>query len=201
MSGEEQAVTTVSSEAALLQSVARGDDAAVATFYRQYANGVFRFVLRRVDGQCEDAEEIVQETFLSALSLAPTYKGDAAPLTWLCGIAKLRIVDFYRRQTREKRVPPDKVVAMDDDSIRALRDLDAGAASVEDIVDRVDAERLVHSMMAALSDDEREALMLRYVEEFSMRDIARLLNRTEKAAEHLIVRAKRKAADAATEWV
>src|SRR5262245_66532942 len=97
----------------LVRGVARGDEDAVALFYSQYADAVFGFVCRRVAGCYEDAEEITQDTFLAAVAYAGTYDGSCAPLTWLCGIAKVRIADFLRRRARRKRVPPGTVCSLD----------------------------------------------------------------------------------------
>ena len=188
-------------EVALAQGVAQKEEAALTALYRSYAGPVFRFVNSRLAQQREDAEEILQETFLSAVSLAPTYDGTSSLLTWLCGIAKLRIVDFYRRRGRERQIPSEKLLVLDDDTVRLLLEFESGACSMDTVLDHLEAESVVRCMMAPLSEDERSALILRFVEELPVRDIAGLIGRTEKATEHLIVRARKKAAAAAAEWI
>jgi RNA polymerase sigma-70 factor (ECF subfamily) len=173
----------------------------VATFYQTYAEAVLRFVYPRVGERYEDTEEIMQDVFLSAVSLAATYRESCSVFTWLCGIAKLRIVDFYRRQGPGKRIPPDKLVALDEETLQALQEWEAGVSPVDEAIRRVDTARLVDVMLASLTDNEREALLLRYIEGASVREIAVLLKRTEKAIEGLLSRAKKKAAKAAVGWV
>jgi RNA polymerase sigma-70 factor (ECF subfamily) len=182
-------------ELALLRRVAQRDESAVAEFYQNYADAVFRYAYRR-SGECyEDAEEITQDTFTSAVTLAATFQGTSTVFTWLCGIAGLRIVDFYRRQHRGKRIPPGNVLALE-----ALDDVSESASrssTIDDVLNRLDAAHVADVMLECLADDEREALMLRCVEQLSIREISALMKRTEKAVEHLIARAKKKAATAA----
>ena len=199
MSEAERSVAQFS-EVSLVQRMSSGEDAAVAEFYQVYSGALFHFVYRRVNEQFEDAEEIAQDTFLSALSLAETYDESCSVFTWLCGIAKLRIVDYYRHQRREKRIPLEKILTPDAETLRLLQECAPSVTSVDDVLNRLDAARLVDVMMAALSEDERESLILRYVEELSVREIAALLKRTEKAIEGLLMRAKKKAVKAAAEW-
>lgn len=184
-----QTDTSAPRAAFLVERIARRDDDAVELLYRSFAQPVFRFIYRRVREQREDAEEITLDTFLSVVSLAPTYRPDCSVLTWLCGIARVRIADFYRRQGRHKRIPPENLVVISEDVLAALPD---NEASLDRIVDRIDAARLAESLMALLTEDEREALMLRYVEELSVREIATLLDRSEKGVEGLLGRAKKK---------
>ena len=183
-------------ETALVQAVAQREDAAVKRFYETYADAVLRFVYRQVGERYEDAEEITQDVFLLAVSLAGTYDGSCSVFTWLCSLAKRCLGRFQRWQGRGKRIPPEKVVSLEDEALQLLQELDRGAPSMDDVLTRIDTAQLVEVMVASLADEEREALLLRYVEEFSVREIAGLLQRSEKAIESLLMRAKRKAARA-----
>ncbi len=155
----------------LIHSVAGGDVAAVDELYRCYCEPVMRFITRRVGEQLEDAEEITLDTFVSAINLAAGYDGSSSARTWLCGIAKLRIVDFYRKKNRSKRVPDAMTEALDE-----LR----GSAGFEEILNRVEARHVVDAMLANLTKDEREALLLHYVEQLSIKEAAILMKRSEK---------------------
>lgn len=179
-------------EVALVRRVARGEEEAVAAFCQTYTDDLFHFVYRRVGEQYEDAEEITQDAFLSAVSLASTYDESCPVFTWLCGIAKLRIVDFYRHQGRGQRIPPDKVLTPDEETLRTLQD-DNPVAAIDDMINRLDAARLVDVMMTSLTEEERESLLLHYVEGYSLREMAGLTERSLKAIRHLLARAHKKA--------
>lgn len=196
-----QRTKTRSDELSIVQALARGDESAITAFYETHADTVFRFVYRRVGERREDAEEITHDTFLSALQLAPTFDGSCSAFTWLCGIAKLRLIDAHRRESRDKRIPADKVESLDDDTLAALRDFDAESSSLDDVLGRLDTSRMVDAMLAPLTADEREALLLRYAEQLSVREMTHVMQRTEKAIEGLLDRAKKKAARAAAEMI
>ncbi|MCH8978435.1 MAG: RNA polymerase sigma factor [Armatimonadetes bacterium] len=196
-----EALVAQASELALVQRVARGDGAAVDAFYRANCDAVYRHVYRHLDERHEDAEEVTQDTFLGAISLAETYDGTCSVLTWLCAIARLRIADFRRKEGRQKRVPSDRMLSLDEQETDLLRRVDRDAADVEGILGRLSADRLVEAMLAPLLDDEREALLLRYAAGFSVREIANVMKRTEKGVANLLTRAKQKARRAAAAWL
>lgn len=170
---------------ALLAAVALGDEAAVDKLFRLHGEAVMRFVYRRVEESFEDAQEVTLDTFVSALKLAGGFDPRSSVLTWLCGIAKLRIIDFYRKRDRGKRVPASMTVLLDEQA--------TGTASLEHILDNVEASRVVDAMLNALTDDEREAILLRYADGLSVREASVLMNRSEKGVESLLTRAKAKA--------
>ncbi len=65
----------------------------------QYGDCLFRFALVRV-GNAERAEDIVQETFLAALRNRKTFAGQSAERTWLLGILKNKVADYFRDRER-----------------------------------------------------------------------------------------------------
>jgi RNA polymerase sigma-70 factor (ECF subfamily) len=173
---------------AILARVAEGDEEAIARLYEEYADSVFRFIYRRVNGSFEDAEELTLDTFMLAVSYARTYDGSCAQLTWLCCLAKRCIADFVRYRGRRKRTPPGVVTSLGACSV------EPGGPDVANIPDRLENERLLDLAFAGLSDDERDVLMLKYVEQFAVGEIAVVLGRSAKAVESLLTRAKKKAA-------
>jgi RNA polymerase sigma-70 factor (ECF subfamily) len=158
-------------------------------------------VLRRVRGSAEDAEEITNDIFLAVVDLGETYDGSCSVFTWLCSLARNRIVDFRRRADAAKRVPEDRLLRLDDATKRALRDLHDPSVSVEELVEQMDRVRLVQSLLESLSPEQREAVTMRYVEGFSVQEIARVMKRSEKAVERLLERAKKKPRREILRWL
>ena len=200
MSGTDPSVAQFT-DVPLMERVARREETAVAEFYRTYAAGVLRFLYPRVGEVYEDAEEVLQDVFLSAVSLASTYDGSSGVFTWLCGIARLRLVDFYRRWSSQKGILAAKVLPMDEEALQALQEFEAGGCPVEQAVRRMDAARLVDAMSAVLTAREREIFLLHYIDEFTVPEIAELLQRAPKTVENLLTRARKKAAAAGTRWL
>ena len=173
------------SELSLLRALTRGEESAARALFAAHGDAVLRFVFRRVGENFEDAEEIAIDTFVSAMKMAAGYEPRSSVFTWLCGIAKLRIVDFYRQKDRAKRVP--------DSMLEALDELRSGQSSIDLILERIDAIKMVDAMLDTLSGEEREAVIMRYGDGLSIREIAHILQRTERGAESLLTRAKHKA--------
>lgn len=67
---------------------------------KEYGDYLFRYALVRLRIR-EIAEDLVQETFLAALRGKEKFKGEAAEKTWLVGILKHKIIDYFRKSNRE----------------------------------------------------------------------------------------------------
>jgi len=65
-----------------------------------YGNYLFRYAFFRVNNK-STAEDIVQETFLSALKAIDNFKFKSTEKTWLTGILKFKIIDYYRKKAKE----------------------------------------------------------------------------------------------------
>ncbi len=65
-----------------------------------YGNYLYRFALGRLRDP-QEAENVVQETFLAALKAKDTFSGRSTERTWLIGILKHKIIDYFRKKYRE----------------------------------------------------------------------------------------------------
>jgi len=74
----------------------------------RYGDELYRFALSRV-ADADVAEELVQETFLSALDGLATFRAEASERTWLFVILRRKIIDHYRRQARVSYVGLDEI--------------------------------------------------------------------------------------------
>lgn len=143
-------------DAELLRRVAGGDVEALGGLYDRHARALLGFVRRAAPS--EDAEDVVQNVFLRALSLAPRFDaGAASARPWLFGIA------VY--VTRERRRSVRRFAAA------LLRLSDFGRRAVEPPADRTDLERA----LAKLSPQKREVLLLVEVEELTCDEVATAL--------------------------
>lgn len=73
-----------------------------------HADAMYRFALRRVKDQ-HAIEDILQETFLSALKAQESFRGDSEVRTWLIAILRLKIVDYYRKQSKDKKIEDARI--------------------------------------------------------------------------------------------
>jgi RNA polymerase sigma-70 factor (ECF subfamily) len=168
----------------LARQVTDGDETALEAFYARYADPLFAFIYHHLDESRPDAEDIWQDTLLAAIRALPAYRGRSRLFTWLCGIARHKIADHFRRQGRSvaevfSDVPQAELAAL----------IGAGILPEEVVARQATRVRVVEAL-ATLRDDYRTALVARYADEQSVDEVARQLGRTYKATESLLSRAR-----------
>jgi RNA polymerase sigma-70 factor (ECF subfamily) len=169
-----------------LDLIASGDERAVSEFVARYGDRLYNFVYQRVGRRQEDAEDITYDTFLAATQAAVAFRGEASVFTWLCGIARRKIAGHFRAASRCSRAPRDRLIAMED-----CRELRSETGDPYEIAERKESRvELVRRVVAGLRDAEAEVLILKYVMEMDVREIAQAIGRTAKAAESLLSRAR-----------
>ena len=146
-----QAATPQTVEDGLIRAAVRGDRAAFGELYSRYARMVHGILLARVPRA--DAEDLVQDVFLSALRQLGALREVAAFPGWLASIARRRATDYFRAARNVS--PLDERMA---DSRPALS-ADAGAFEVLELI-------------RSLPEAYRETLILRLVEGMTGPEIA-----------------------------
>jgi RNA polymerase sigma-70 factor (ECF subfamily) len=156
------------------------DADAFARWYRRALPRVYGYVRAQAGGNIDLAEDITQHAFVQAIRAQASFDGRADPVTWICSIARNALLNHYRSERREwrRRVAVVPEIEMPD-SPTATADRD----------DLVRALGLLHP-------DQRAALILKYVDQMSLREIARTIGRSEAAAESLLSRARVRLRDA-----
>jgi RNA polymerase sigma-70 factor, ECF subfamily len=164
-----------------------GDNEAFRLLVEQHGRAVFRLAYR-MTGNEEDAEDVVQETFLKAYRQINTFDARSSFATWLYRIASNCALDLIRkRKTRERN--RDRGPDPDRDVLGSLpaptpgpdRELYSNQISV-----------CVHSALDQLSGQERTAFILRHFEGWSIEDIGLALGTGASATKHSIFRAVQK---------
>jgi len=140
-----------------------------------------KFITNRVSSP-EDIEEIFQDTLISASECLELYSGKSSFFTWLCGIAKHEIADFYRRK---------KIKTILFSRLPWLENLAAEALGPEQVLLREEAIRKVEQTLKSLSEGYQQVLRLKYYQGLSVREIARRLNETVKTIESRLARARK----------
>ncbi|MEO1697618.1 MAG: sigma-70 family RNA polymerase sigma factor [Planctomycetota bacterium] len=163
-----------------------------------HADAVFEFVLMRVGRLREVAEDLTQDTLLTALDSIGRFDGRSSLRTWLCGIAKNKVRASVR--ARRARSFGDILVAADDDVLEALGRIEEEALPSA-VLEREETRAFVGATLASLPESYRHALTERYVEGRSVPETARAEGRNVKAAESTLHRARRAFRDAWTTLV
>jgi RNA polymerase sigma-70 factor, ECF subfamily len=148
----------------------------------RYLAVVVRYAAARL-GPGGEAEDVAAEVFIAAFASwkhcpAPTAEtADHDPVrAWLLGIARRKVADVLRRRQRH----PESV----------LSETQPGTTSPESAILGDEALCQLKAILAALPDDQREALRLKYVEELSLVEMGIILKRSPAAVGQLLHRAR-----------
>jgi len=149
--------------------------------YRRYEARLKRFIAQRVANE-QDGEEILQDTFFSAFDSWPTFSGRSSFFTWLCGIAKHEISDYYRKK---------RIKAILFSRLPWLENLAAEALGPEQILLRKEFEGRVKEVFGKLNEGYQEVLRLKYYQGLTVKQIAQRLDESFKTIESRLFRARR----------
>lgn len=163
----------------LLISRARGGDReAFGALVEQYRDNVYRLAYRMC-GNAYDADEAAQEAFVAAWRALPNFRGDAKFSTWLYRLTTNAAIDVMRREKRHQTVGDGEMVDLADD-----------ADSPQETVERTEQQEAVQKALSTLSEEYREVLLLRYMEELDYAEIAEVLQLPSGTVKSRINRAK-----------
>lgn len=173
----------------LIVALRAGDPAAHAELCQRFGRRVHRFVCRGLWHDEQLAEDVVVQTFVDVAGNIHRFDPQKSQFTtWLLGIARRHLHLELRRARRPGAVPSAAQMPLE-----ALRERQ-GTEDVSGVVAaRMDAQHQVAALRAHLTEMEMEVLVLHYVEELSVKEIAPVVRRSERAINSLLHRARRKA--------
>ncbi|HUR49077.1 MAG TPA: sigma-70 family RNA polymerase sigma factor [Acidimicrobiales bacterium] len=164
-----------SADVALLADAASGKPEAVRRLLDDSGPVVYGFLYGRVGGNPAVAEDLVQETLLEAVRSSHTFRGDSALTTWLCTIARRRLARYYESERKA-----DVTRA----GLSLVRDVPDHA---EEDVDRADE---VLRALGRLSAMHRQVLVMKYLDEMHVSEMAAELGKTKVQIQSLLQRAR-----------
>ena len=165
---DEQQITQLLAEAATQR---KGFELLV----RGYSEQLY-WMIRKIVVEHDDANDVLQNTFLKAWNGLDSFHGDSKISTWLSRIAINESLDFLRR----KKQP---TVSVDDITVSRL--------TADEYFDGTEAEAMLQEAIATLPDVQRTVFLLRYFDEMKYSDISQMLNTSEgalKASYHIAVK-------------
>jgi RNA polymerase sigma-70 factor (ECF subfamily) len=168
------------------EMLGRGDPIVVEELYRLYFERLYSLILYKLGGDREKAEDITQDTFVSAVKSVKSFRQKCKPYTWLVSIAYHKINDHYRAQQRIQN-HLGKSVSLDSVESRGAKDL---SDSTVDTIESKEQNITVRRVLYALPVDYRIALILKYVEGMSVSEIMEVTGRSNKSVEGLLARAR-----------
>jgi len=178
----------------LVKQLLNGDQRAFDHFFEDNFARLYRFAIVRLSDDPEGAREVVQIALTRAVRKLHTYRAESALFTWLCAICRNEINDWLRKQGRYR----DHIVLVEDfPEIQSA--VDSFQAPFEDSPERqyqrVEAMRLIQVALDRLPAKYGNVLEWKYVEGYSVKEIAARLEIGAEATQSLLARAKRAFAD------
>jgi len=150
----------------------------------RFEGRVFNFLIRRVR-PAADAEDLTQETFLRAWQNIGRYRPKFRFSTWLFTIASRLAVDHHRLKRRHWTG-----VSAETQAARADRKASSADHPAHLVAEDNDEDSLWSLAAALLSSEQHSALWLRYAEDLTPKEIARVLGRTQTAVRVMLFRAR-----------
>ena len=158
-----RAADATASDGQLLARIARGDHEAVAALYRRLERPLFAFLVKTLRDR-EAAADVLNDTMLDVWRQAGRFEGKSSVATWIYAIAHHKAISWLRRR-REVELNEDAAAEIADDS-----------PSADVRLAQADVAMAIARLMDRLSVDHRVVLQLAYFQEFSVSQIAEILD-------------------------
>lgn len=149
------------------------DSAAYARLYDQYFPKIRRYVYFKVP-KTEDTDELTAEVFLRGWEYATSSKVEN-PGALFYRIARNLIADFYRQRKEEEAIGEREVASKED---------------IAEATAAVDEQQQLITQLRNIKDEYRDVLVMKYLDEMSVKEIAVILEKTPNNVRVLLHRAK-----------
>ena len=181
-----------SSESRLAKRVQQGDERALEQLYERNVDGLYAFVFYRVGRDSAAAEEVVQDTFVTAIERLADFDEERGSFrAWLCVLSR----NIIRRHLRASDATRARdIEAMFDRIDSTLTELVAaldGAPLSDELIARRQTRDLVAVTVANLPDRYRSVLERKYVGGATLEELSAELAMSTEAVKSLLARARR----------
>jgi RNA polymerase sigma-70 factor (ECF subfamily) len=174
-------------ESILVAQSREGDRSAFGELVRRYQGKIFRLA-QHVTGNREDAEDVLQETFLKAYEHLDQFKGDSKFYTWIVRIAVNQALMKLRRRKTDKSVSLDEQIDTGEDTM--VREIAAWDEDPEQKFSREELATILDSAVDGLEPIYRSVFILRDVEDLSTEETAQALDLSVPAVKSRLLRAR-----------
>lgn len=184
---------TSHSDEQLIRALAEGDKGALRVLVERYSASIYRFSVRYT-GDESLAEDVAQEVFLRLFLHAKKYAAGRSFRTWLFTIVRNVSIDLARPYSHRKSasIQGSGDEAQEEFTPESISD---GSSSQEDQVFNREKQEKIIDALQDLPEKQRAAIILKYYQDMSTKDIAEVLHKTVSSVEALLARAKQNLAE------
>jgi RNA polymerase sigma-70 factor, ECF subfamily len=184
-------------ESALVLQTREGDTRAFGTLVRKYEGKIFRLA-QHITQNREDAEDVLQETFLKAYEHLDQFQGNSKFYTWIVRIAVNQALMKLRKRKTDKTVSIDETIDTGEDTV--AREIAAWDENPEQRYSREELNSILSSAIDSLAAPYRAVFVLRDMENLSTEETAEALDLSVPAVKSRLLRARLQLRDKLTRF-
>src|SRR5579862_8269604 len=174
-------------EAALVTRAKTGDGEAFTALVKQYERKIYRLA-KHITKNDEDAEDVLQDTFLKAFEHLDGFQGNSKFYTWIVRIAVNEALMKLRKRKGDRTVPLDEPVDTGEEMV--AREIAVWEDNPEDRYSREEMQEILDQAVQSLKPDFRTVFILRDIEELSTEETAETLGISIPAVKSRLLRAR-----------
>lgn len=176
-------------ERRMMRAIAKGDDDALEIFYNTYFSKLYRYAYYRVGRDHQHTEEVVNDTFMEAITKADQYDPDRGSVeSWIITLSRNRIRSSNASVGRAREY--ERSWSLLDGELEGLfADLDQGRVP-DAALENKELGELVGATMGSLPENYSTLLEMKYMTGMPVREMAHILQKTEKSVESQLTRAR-----------
>ena len=174
-------------EAALVAKAKAGDAQAFTDLVNQYERKIYRLA-KHITQNDEDAEDVLQETFLKAYEHLDNFQGNSKFYTWIVRIAVNESLMKLRKRKGDRTVPLDEPVDTGEEMV--TREIAVWDDNPEQRYSREEIQEILDKAVEGLKPDFRTVFILRDIEELSTEETAETLGISVPAVKSRLLRAR-----------
>lgn len=157
-------------------------------FYKKYYSGLKGFISRKIDDQ-DVIEEIADDVMMAASMSWDNFNGRCSEFSWLCSIAKHKVVDYYRKKKL-------KTILFSVNPV--FEEISDKALSPERDALKNELKEEIIKTFKEIRKSYKRILKWKYISGWKVKEIAKKLETTDKAIESKLIRAKKEFKEA---WI
>ena len=183
----ETTVAEVFDEAPLVERARSGDTAAFSELVNRYERKIFRLA-KHITQNDEDAEDVLQETFLKAYSHLESFQGHSKFYTWIVRIAVNEALMKLRKRKSSRTISLDEPTDTGEDTM--VREIAVWEENPEQKYSRDELREILDKAVESLKPAFRTVFVLRDIEEMSTEETASALDISIPAVKSRLLRAR-----------
>jgi RNA polymerase sigma-70 factor (ECF subfamily) len=177
----------VEEESAVLAQARQGDAQAFSELIRRYEAKIYRLALHITQNR-EDAEDVLQETFLKSYEHLDQFQGNSKFYTWIVRIAVNQALMKLRKRKTDRSVSIDEGIDTGEDTV--VREIAAWDEDPEQRYSREELGEILDGAIESLAPPYRTVFILRDIEELSTEETAEALDLSIPAVKSRLLRAR-----------